>query len=76
MKSRATILEDFKATIRSRKAYLDMTDAEIAAALEVSRAQYSRHKQNPMDMSVEELRRMVSVLHLPAESVLAVLGYK
>lgn len=76
MKSRATRIENLKAAIRSRKGYLNMTDGQIADALQISRSMYSRHKSNPMDMTLEEFLRIISVLQLPDDVIMEVLGLK
>ena len=76
MKSRAARIENLKATIRSRKGYLNMTDGQLADAIEISHSTYSRHKSNPMDMTLEEFRRIISVLKLPEDVVMEVLGMK
>ena len=70
-----TAKETFIQEIRVRRAYLDMTQSELATAIGVVPSSMSKLISNPDKISVGRLRGIIKALNLEPLIVLKLLGY-
>lgn len=69
-------VEDFRREIRCRQGYYNlMTIQAVANAAGIPRSTLHMKLQAPETMGVEDLRKLIPVLHPDPRSVLALLGY-
>lgn len=67
--------EAFKREVRARRAYLDMTQDELGETIGVCSSQISKLLANPDSISIGRLRKIIQVLDLDPQIILALVGY-
>lgn len=65
----------FKQEVRVKRAYYDIQQKQMAAALDIGAPRMSALMAKPDDLTVARLREIVKLLHLSPDVVLAFLGY-
>lgn len=69
-------IEDFRRNIRQQQGYYDlMSVRSLAKAMGVPHTTLSPKLKDPLKLTVEEIQKLVSVLHPDIDILLALLGY-
>ena len=69
-------VEDFRREIRCRQGYYDlMTVQAVADAVGIPRSTLHTKLREPESLGVEDLRKLIPVLHPDPRAVLALVGY-
>lgn len=67
--------EDFRRDVKVQMAYYGLNQKETALKMGIGNSRMSELLQSPEQISVERLRKMISLLKLSPETVLRLLGY-
>ena len=67
--------EDFRRDVKVQMAYYGLNQKETALKMGIGNSRMSELLHSPEQISVERLRKMISLLKLSPETVLRLLGY-
>lgn len=70
-----TAKESFQLEVKLQRVRFDMTQGELADQVDMNRSVLSRFLADPDKLSVGRLRKIIQILDIDPEIILALLGY-